>query len=114
MKAIGLVLAALLALLSLAAGGAKLAQTAQEIEFFASAGVDPFWLYPLGGLQVIGAIACLPNATRRLGLFVIAVGFAISSAMIFVTGNTMFGAISLIPALLALVLGWRLGSNEKG
>ncbi len=101
MKILGLVVLGLLGLLSLAAGAAKLAQVPQEAESFASLGLGAGWLYPLGALQVIGAIACIPARFRRLGIAVVALGFAISAGMIFATGNASFGAISILPAALA-------------
>ena len=111
MKIVGLVVLGLLALLSLAAGGAKIAQMPQEVQFFSQLGLDALWLYPLGALQVVGALACLLPNTLRMGAFAIAAGFAVSSIMIFMTGNTMFGAISLVPAALALLLGWRMSAE---
>ena len=101
MKLLGLVVLGLLALLSFAAGAAKLTQAPQEVEFFASVGIGTIWLYPLGALQVGGAIACIPARFRKSGAFAIALGFAISAMMIFASGNAMFGAISLLPAALA-------------
>ena len=104
MKIFTLVVMALLALLSVAAGAAKLTQAPQEMAFFTEMGLDPFWLYPLGALQVIGALACTLPRTRRAGLAAVAVGFAISSVMIFMTGNATFGVMSLVPVVLALWL----------
>jgi len=103
-KIVMTVILVLLALLSVAAGSAKLTQAPQEVAFFAELGLDPFWLYPLGALQLGGALACVIPKTRRIGLAAIATGFAISGAMIFLTGNTTFGAVSLVPAALALWL----------
>jgi DoxX-like family len=101
MRILGFVVLGLLGLLSLAAGAAKLAQAPQEVEFFASVGLGAVWLYPLGALQVVGAIACIPTRSRKLGIAAVVLGFAISAAMIFATGNAVFGAVSLMPAALA-------------
>ena len=101
MRILGFVVLGLLGLLSLAAGAAKLAQAPQEVEFFASVGLGAVWLYPLGALQVAGAIACIPARFRKLGIATVAMGFAISAGMIFATGNVVFGAVSLVPAALA-------------
>jgi len=107
MKIFSYVLLVLLALLSLVAGVAKLIQTQAEIEFFASAGFDAVWLYPLGAIQVAGAIMAAIPRTRTLGILGIAFGFAISSLVIFMTGNTTFGLISLVTVALS-ILAWRL------
>lgn len=107
MKIFAYVLLVLLALLSLVAGVAKLMQTPAEIEFFASAGLDAVWLYPLGAVQVAGAIMAALPRTRSLGILAIALGFAISSLVIFMTGNATFGLVSLVTVALT-ILAWRL------
>ncbi|WP_340588661.1 DoxX family protein [Erythrobacter alti] len=104
MKMFATVVLILLALLSVAAGAAKLSQAPQEVEFFSALGLDPVWLYPLGILQVGGALACTLRRTRHAGLAAVTTGFAISSAMIFLSGNVAFGVASLIPVILALLL----------
>ncbi|WP_299194773.1 DoxX family protein [uncultured Erythrobacter sp.] len=105
-----LIVFGLLALLSLAAGGAKLAAMPQEVEFFSALGLDTFWLHALGAVQVAGAIACILPATRKIGAFAVATGFGFSAAMIFATGNMMFGAISLVPMVLMLLTGRKLAA----
>lgn len=94
----------LLLLLSFSAGTAKLTGAPQELQFFASVGMGPVWMYLLGGLQVTGAVAGVWPKTRRLGLAGIAIGFVLSAIMIFTSGNTVFGMISLLPAILTLAL----------
>jgi len=111
MRILAIAAICLLALLSLAAGGAKLAQVPQEVQFFTSLGLDAFWLYPLGALQVLGAIGCVSAASRKTAMGAIALGFAISAAMIFVSGNAAFGAASLVPAALAAWLCAKLPSK---
>lgn len=101
MRILGFVVLGILGLLSLAAGAAKLAHAPQEVAFFASVGLDSFWLYPLGALQVIGALACIPTRFRKFGTALVALGFAISAGMIFATGNVVFGTVSLLPAAVA-------------
>ena len=104
MRIFGLILLAILALLSLAAGIAKVMQAPQEVAFFDQAGVDLFWLVPLGAAQIVGAILAIFPKTRSLGLIVTGLGFLCSSLMIFATGNTSFGILSLVPAVLCLAL----------
>ena len=114
MKIFALVIMVLLALLSIAAGAAKITHAPEEVAFFSEVGLDAFWLAPLGGLQVGSALACAIARLRRAGLAGVALGFAISSAMIFMAGNTVFGALSLIPAALALWLLSRQPRPVKG
>ncbi len=103
-------LRAVLVLLSLAAGLAKLLSTQAEVEFFASAGLAENWLLPLGAIQVLGAALAVFPRTIKMGLAVIGVGFLISSVVIFMTGNASFGLVSLLPVALTVV-AWRLESN---
>ena len=112
MRILAVLAVCLLALLSLAAGGVKLAQVPQEVQFFSSLGLDAFWLYPLGALQVLGAIGCVSASSRKTGMGIIALGFAISAAMIFASGNAAFGAVSLVPAALAAWLCAKLPSGS--
>lgn len=111
MKLLGYIILTLLGLMSFAAGIAKVLATPQEVAFFESAGVSESWLLPLGILQITAAIAAAVPRTRRIGLIAIAIGFAISSIIIFMTGNTSFGLVSLVPVILALMLGWKIQTN---
>ena len=107
MKIVAYGLLAALVLMSIAAGGAKLANMPQEIAFFREAGVSALWLVPLGLVQIGGAAASVFARTRVAGLALMAAGFLASSMMVFATGDIRFGALSLIPVVLALALiGW--------
>ncbi len=96
-----------LALLSLAAGGAKLAQVSQEVAFFEAVGLGAGWMLALGAVQTFSAIGAMFSNTRAIGLSAMALGFLASSAMFFATGDTRFGLASLVPAVLCVVLIWR-------
>ncbi len=98
------VLVAVLTLLSLAAGGAKLAAMPQEIQFFENVGISTTWMLLLGIVQVSGGLLLIPQKTRRTGSVVTAAGFLASAAMIFVAGNIGFGLMSLLPVALAFLL----------
>ena len=103
MKILFYILLVALGLLSLVAGAAKLVQAPAEVDFFAAAGLEPVWLYPLGIVQVAGAIMAAIPRTRSLGFVGVALGFAVSTVVIFMTGNTAFGLASLVPVALALL-----------
>jgi hypothetical protein len=115
MKLVGMFALAAIVLLSLAAGGAKISQMPQEAAFFTDAGIDQAWMVSLGLIQVAGAIAAAFARTRRLGLFVTAAAFLISSLMIFVTGNLKFGVISVLPvAVCIILLMWLPRADKQG
>lgn len=90
----------LVVLLSLAAGGAKVAAMPQEVQFFDNAGIAANWLLPLGILQISGGLSALYHRTRRVGLILIALGFLLSTVVIFMTGDAAFGFFSLLPVAL--------------
>ncbi len=90
-----------LILMSLAAGAAKVLQMPQEIQFFQTAGLGIVLLMVLGVVQVVGAgLAAVPK-TRTIGAGLMGVGFLVSAAVIFMTGNIGFGVFSLLPVALA-------------
>jgi len=99
-------LVSLLALLSIAAGSAKIASMPQEIQFFEDVDVSTELMLPLGVLQVIGGLLIIPPQSRRVGSALVATTFFASSAMIFAAGNNSFGIFSLLPVALASLLHW--------
>lgn len=103
----------ILVILSMAAGGAKVAGMPQEIQFFQDAGIHSVWLMPLGGLQLIGGLLAIYHRTRRTGIALIAIGFLVSTVVIFMTGNSGFGVFSLIPILLCVLIFRRSSGSGK-
>ncbi len=104
---------AILVILSLAAGGAKVSSMPQEIQFFKDAGINATWLLPLGSVQIIGGLLVVYLRTRRVGSAVIALGFLLSTVVIFMTGNPAFGFFSLLPVLLCAFIFWRSGGSSQ-
>ena len=100
------ILIAVIGVLSLAAGAAKLTSAPQEVQFFQEAGVGLGWMLALGALQIAGGILLIFHRLRKVGAVLAAIGFALSAAMIFATGNTVFAAFSMLPVGLALLLFW--------
>ncbi|BDI59557.1 hypothetical protein [Qipengyuania nanhaisediminis] len=105
MRFLQIALVTVLALLSLAAGAAKLLAAPGETALVADAGLSSAWLWPHGALQVIAPVLVAFAKLRRVGLAGIAIGFALSCLVIFLAGYPAFGAFSLIPVALA---GWAL------
>lgn len=104
----------ILVILSLAAGGAKVFNMPQEIQFFKDAGIHSTWLLPLGSLQIIGGLLAIYYRTRRVGSAAIALGFLLSTIVIFMTGNSAFGVFSLLPVFLCAFIFWRSkGSSQS-
>lgn len=107
MKYLFMTILVLIILLSMAAGGAKIMNMPQEIQLFTEAGLHPGWLVPFGLLQLLAGLAAIFGRTRLIGATLMALGFLVSSLIIFATGNMGFGIFSLVPVLLSLVILWR-------
>ena len=97
----------LLALLSAAAGIAKILQAPQEVEFLGAIGITGIAVSLLGAVQVLGAVLMLFARSRRTGAIIAAIGFAVSSIALFVGGNISFALVSILPvvALLIFIVG---------
>ena len=104
MRIVRLIILAFIALLSIAAGAAKLMMVPQEMAFFESLGVDLTLMVVFGVFQIVGGIFLFVPKVRKVGATIVAAAFIISAIMIFMTGQTVFGLTSLIPAIVALYL----------
>jgi len=91
----------IIGLLSIAAGAAKITLVPEEVEFLSQFGFTNTLTIFFGIMQVLGGILLLVPLTRPYGSLVTAAGFALSAALLFVSGNVAFASISLLPFLLA-------------
>jgi len=107
MKIVNGLIVALIALLSIAAGLAKVMQTPQEMEFLQGLGLSPIVIVVFGLVQVAGGVLLAPIKTRMPGAVLAATAFVISTALLFIGGNLMFGLVSVIPIALAGVIIYR-------
>ena len=104
MRIVKIIILAILGLLSLAAGAAKLMKAPQETTFFDSLGIDLTFMLLLGLSQVIGGIFIIAPKLRKIGAIVVAIAFSISTIMISMAGQVGFVLFSLLPVLLALYI----------
>ena len=94
-------------LMSVSTGLAKVRQQPQELQFFEGIGLSIALLILLGLVQVIGAGLTFVIKTRKIGGIVMAIGFAISGALIFASRSDpdlyiqILGYISVISAVLS-------------
>lgn len=96
---IGLVI---LALISVAAGVAKVMQMPQEVGFFAEAGLGTFPLIALGVLQLVAGGVVWIARFRQMGVWLITAGFFASVLVIVMTGNLQFATISMLPVVFGV------------
>ncbi|MCW8834054.1 MAG: DoxX family protein [Colwellia sp.] len=91
-------------LLSAMAGVAKVMHTPQEVEFLQSFGLNNTHISIFGAVQILGAALLSYKKMRLYGAVLVVVGFFISAVLIFVSGNTGFALISLLPVVLTTVI----------
>ena len=104
MKIMNILMIAIVALLSIAAGLAKVMQAPQEVEFLQSFGLSSVLIVAFGLVQVSGGVLLVPQKTRLPGAVLAALALVVSTILIFVGGNLVFGLVSMLPVALACVI----------
>ena len=107
MKIAVMVLAVLIGLLSIAAGGAKVALVPAEVEFLGQFGFSNALTMAFGLVQVLGGLLIFIPVTRFYGAVIAAAAFALSAVLVLASGNAAFAGVSLVPVLLAGFVGYR-------
>ena len=107
LKIINILIVAAIAILSVAAGLAKVLQSQHEIEFLQGLGLSIFVIMVFGLLQIIGGVLMAPKKTRMPGAVLVTLGFVVSTVLVFIGGNVTFGLISVIPAALAGMISYK-------
>ncbi len=104
MKIVNILIIAIIALLSIAAGLAKVMQTQQEMEFLQGVGLSSVLIVAFGLVQISGGVLLVPRKTRMLGAVLAASALFVSTVLIFVGGNLLFGLVSILPIALACTI----------
>ena len=104
MKIVNILLVVLIALLSIAAGLAKVMQSPQEAEFLQGFGLSTTLIIVFGLVQIAGGAGLALPKTRIVGGVLAALGFAVSTVLVFIGGNLAFGLFSLLPIVLVGVV----------
>jgi len=104
MKIVNFLIVAIIAILSIAAGLAKVLQTQQEMEFLQGLGLSSVLIVFFGLVQIAGGVLLAPKKTRMLGAILVTSALVLSTALIFIGGNLVFGLFSVIPIALACVI----------
>jgi len=103
-KIANLLFVAIIALLSIAAGLAKVMQTQQEMEFLEGLGLSSALIVVFGLIQIAGGLLLALKKTRMLGAILVMSALVVSAALIFVGGDLQFGLFSLVPIALTGVI----------
>lgn len=104
MRIVGFLIIAIVALLSFAAGLAKVMQAPQEMAFLQGLGLSPALIVVFGLIQVTGGLLLVIRKTRKAGAILAATAFVVSAILIFIGDGTAFGLLSLLPVGLAGVI----------
>ena len=104
MKIVNLLIVAVIALLSIAAGLAKALQTQQEMDFLQGLGLSSFLIVVFGLVQIVGGILLVLKKTRMPGAIMVTSAFVVSAVLVFMGGNLALGLFSLIPIALAALI----------
>lgn len=113
MKIVNILIVAIVALLSVAAGLAKVMQTQQEMEFLQGFGLSTAMIVAFGLVQILGGILLVPPKTRLAGAILAASAFVVSIVLIFVAGNITFGLVSMVPVALAVLIIFQSASSSN-
>ena len=104
MKIMNIVLVVVITLLSIAAGIAKVMAVPEEVQFLQSFGFSLSLITVYGACQILaGCLLILPK-TRLVGSIITMVAFALSTTLIFLSGNFVFGLVSVVPIVLTAVI----------
>jgi hypothetical protein len=106
-KIVNVLLIALVALLSIAAGVAKVLEVPQELEFLKGFGFSLELIIFYGLFQILGgALLAIPK-TLKLGAIITTLSFTLSTVLIFIGGNLTFGLASLLPIIFTNIIYWQ-------
>ena len=109
------ILVAILTLLAVSSGIAKIALMPSEVEFFGRYGFANPVLIAFGVTQLIGGILLPWKRTRFVGATVIACTFLVSLAILLIDGNVAISVVTAIAtSLLFLVMkvSWQSTSKD--
>ena len=112
MKTASTLLALLIGLLSIAAGGAKIALVPEEVAFLSQFGFTTALTMSYGAVQILGGLLLIIPKTRFYGAIITAIAFAMSAVLLLVAGNIAFAGVSVVPVILAGFIANR-GFTEK-
>ncbi|NVJ67576.1 MAG: DoxX family protein [Gammaproteobacteria bacterium] len=112
MKKITITLTVLIALLSLAAGIAKVMQTPKEIDFLTQQGLSLNLILIFGSVQIAGGLLMHIPKTTLIGNAICCIAFLASSVLLFKSGNVGFGLFSLLPVIISIFLMYKLLSKK--
>jgi CHASE2 domain-containing sensor protein len=116
MKIVNILIISVVALLSIAAGLAKVMLTDQELAFLHGFGFNNALIIAFGVVQIVGGVSLVSSKTRIFGAVLVLLAFVVSTLLIFAGGNFMFGLVSMIPIALVCIIVYqsaRIRNNKS-
>lgn len=107
MKILNLVLIAVIALLGIAAGVAKVMGAPEEVQFLEGFGFNSMLIVLYGLTQIVGGVLLAIPKTLKLGAIITILGFSFSTALISISGNYAFALASLLPIIITVFILWQ-------
>ena len=104
MKTVKIIILVLLIALGISAGIAKVMLVPEELDFFTSVGLSETLLMVFGVIQILAGLLLILKKFRKLGAFILAFTFCVSTILIFINGQTAFAFFSILPVLLTLII----------
>lgn len=113
MKLFSKIILVLTVALSIATGIFKVLQQKADIELFEKIGFGPFGTTLLGLAQIIGGIYLIYPKYRKYGAIIMIVTFTIASVAVFANRMYVFGMVSILFIVMALVILLKTMKDEK-
>ncbi len=113
MKILNITIIAIIALLSIAAGLAKVMQVPDEMLFLTELGLDNTMIFVFGTIQIVGGILLAIPQLKMVGSLLVLIAFLVSAALVFVSGNFTFGMVSLIPVIITGFITYQALKNTR-
>ena len=99
-------------ILSLATGIFKLMQQEADIALFEKIGFNEIGTTILGAIQLVGGILLIMPKTRIWGAYVMIPTFIVASIAVFANGMTVFGVVSVLFIIMALLVVFMEKKNQ--
>lgn len=104
MKIVFTIILAILSLLAISSGIAKIMLMQQDVDFFGKYGFSDVMLIAFGLIQLLGGLLLVFTKTRFIGAAIVAVTFLLSLVLLLMDGNMPVSIITLIATLLLGVI----------
>ena len=104
MKAVSMIIVAVLVLLAVSSGTAKVLLMQQDVVFFGKYGFTNPVLIAFGSAQILAGLLMIVKRTRFAGAAIVAFTFLVSLALLVMDGNVPVSMITAVATLLLVLV----------